>query len=164
MDRKESVERRLSISRRVDRTSADLLVPANLLPFAMRSRKRFGHWRDLIAYLVCRYRSRLLRLSERQANLCFLYQSEGLNLQRVSYLPYLDTRVELRIFSFAARVSMCALVVLMLQWEKEAESQQSDIFGVTIHVQTTWSLRGDWLNVVAGFRLISPRPPPMHKR
>lgn len=94
---------------------------------------------------------------DRQGNLHFKYQADGLNLQRISYLPYRDNLAELRMLSYAARVSMCALVVMMLEWEREACGKKPV---VTISFSAAWTLSAKSLVVTAQIRTRAGRPPP----
>lgn len=143
----------------VDRAPADLLIPEHMARYAFRLCARHGHWRNLVDYCVHRYRARIVKLGRNSAHLAFKYQSEGLRLQRVSYLPYTKTRAELRMLSFAVRMSMCALVVLMLEWEQAAEGGKTKNPGVTMKFEVRWRVQGDSLTVFTLLRHKTGHPP-----
>lgn len=149
-------------SRRAHRTPADLLLPGHIVRFAKRASIQHGEWRDLVEYLVRRYRGRVLRLSSRNANLPFRYQPEGLGLHRVSYVPYASIRAELRMLSYAVRISMCALVVMMLEWERESESGGKRKNAVVpMDFQSCWHLAANTLIIQARLGLrTTGKPPP----
>lgn len=156
------VDLSLPVDRIPDRVPADLLIPARILHHAHRLKGSTGEWRDMVAYLVSRHRGRVLQLADHARNLRFRYQEEGLNLYRVSYLPYRDILAELRMLSFASRISMCALVVLMIEWELEGKgSPQLDIFiGTTRKIVSAWTMEGAILIVTASIQMsCAPDPP-----
>lgn len=131
----------LRLERMRDRVPADLLIPADLLQYACLLKKRKGEWRDVVAYLVSRHCWRVLQAGQKAANIRFRYQNNGLKLHRICYAPYRDGIAELRMLSYAARISMCALIVLMLEWEQSAEGElDRDIF-----IGTTWDMHGSWV-------------------
>lgn len=158
--RRAVMRRGIVAGRSVDRAPAELLLPEYIVLYATALTKRHGEWRDLIVFLVQRYRSRVLSVAHRAENLRFTYQSDGLNLRRVSYLPYRDMRAELRMLSYAARISMCALVVMMLEWERESEARGAEVHEVTMSFQSSWRLKGGFLTVSAEIRLHAGPPEP----
>lgn len=143
----------------VHTTSTDLLVPEHLLAFALKISNHHGRWRDLIAHLLFRYRLRILRMATEGKNLRFRYQCDGLLLHRLSYLPYSATHAELRMLSYATRISMCALVVLMIEWEQEASREKEDNV-VTMEFQCCWRLTASALSVRAAIQQETQHPPP----
>lgn len=132
--------RTLPVKRVPDCAPADLLIPACLLHYARSLKHNRGQWRDLIVFLIARHRSRVLELAEAAENLRFRHQDDGLRLHRICYLPYRDTMVELRMLSLACRMSMCALVVLMLQWEQQGEESANPghSIGITRKMAVFW--------------------------
>lgn len=159
--RKAMVDRNLRVDRIRDQVPADLLIPARLLPHALRLKTSTGEWRDVVAYLVGRHRGRVLQLAEGAGNLRFRYQGEGLKLRRICYVPYRDMIAELRMLSFASRVSMCALVVLMLEWEQEGDgSPEVGIFiGTTRRIESGWTKEGTILIIAASIQMsCAPEP------
>lgn len=140
----------------VCQTPSDLLIPAGLMPRALRLKSRRGQWRDVIAYLIQRHREAILRLAGEKRNLRFQYQVDGLDLQRVCYVPYKESLAELRLLSFASRISMCALVVLMLTWEW-ADRGENPV--VPISFAAEWELTCHVLTVASVVRKPKTRPP-----
>lgn len=160
--RKVMVDSRVPVDRIPDRVPADLLIPASILPFFIRLRYNTGEWRDVIAYLVSRHRGRVLELADRASNLRFHYQDAGLKLHRICYVPYRDVIAELRMLSFASRISMCALIVLMLEWEKAGEdSPELGVFiGTTKKMESAWRKEGTFLIITAEIQMpCTPDPP-----
>lgn len=157
------IERHLDVDRIPDRVPADLLIPAALLRYALSLKNNKGEWRDVVAHLVRRHRGRVLQLADSGSNLRFHYQAEGLDLRRVCYIPYRDMIAELRMLSFASRISMCALVVLMLEWEQEGEgSPELEIFiGTPAKMASAWARQGALLIIAASIQMsCAPDPPP----
>lgn len=156
----QAVQCSLDATRCVDRTATDILLPERIVRYAIRLSLRYGEWRDLIRYLVWRHRKRILDLAKEGKHLGFCYQSGGLSLKRVSYLPYVDTRAELRMLSYAARISMCALVVLMLEWERESADHSVKVPGVPMDLESGWHLAGGLLIIKARIHARATHPPP----
>lgn len=160
--RKAKIDRTLRVERVADAVPADLLIPARLMPYALHLKNCRGEWRDLVASLVTRHRARVLQLADGAGNLRFRYQDDGLSLRRVCYVPYRDMTAELRMLSFASRVSMCALIVLMLEWEKQGEgnAELESFIGSTRNFESAWSKTGPILIVSAAIQMsCSPDPP-----
>lgn len=149
------VDRNLRIERIPDGVPADLLIPAAMLRYALHLKDRTGEWRDLVAHLVSRHRARVLQLADNAQNLRFRYQGEGLNLRRVCYIPYRDTIAELRMLSFASRISMCALIVLMIEWERKGDedSELSIFIGTTQKIESGWSMGGSILTITSSIQM-----------
>lgn len=160
--KKVMIDRRLRVERVMDPIPSDLLIPARLVQYSLYLKKSTGEWRDLVAYLIGRHRARVLQLADNAGNLRFRYQDDGLRLKRICYMPYRDTIAELRMLSFASRVSMCALIVLMIEWEQEGEDNaELDVFiGTTRNMESVWSKAGSILTISAAIQMpLAPDPP-----
>ena len=162
--RKAMIDTTLQVERTADSVPADLLLPARILQYARSLKNNKGEWRDLVVYLVNRHRARVLQLANDAKNLRFRYQDEGQDLRRVSYVPYRDMIAELRMLSFASRISMCALIVLMLEWEQQGEGslELSVFIGTTIKMESGWSKAGAILIISAAIQMscaLEPPPP-----
>lgn len=159
--RRVTVSQILPVERTTD-SAADLLIPAGLLPYAFRLKCIRGEWRDLIVYLVSRHRARMLFLAGHANNLRFRYQEPGLDLHRISYIPYSDMIAELRMLSFACRMSMCAIVVLMLLWEQQREntSNPGSFIGTPLSLESAWNKTGALLIITATIIPIQTHDPP----
>lgn len=142
----------------VGKSAADLLLPRQLVGFASALRDQHGEWRDVTAYLVRRFGSRVIRHAGKARNLRFRYQEDGLHLHRVSYMPYTNVLAELRMLSYTARVSMCALIVMMLEWEKEAADRRENSV-VPMKFTAVWSIMGTGLTVSAFLWTRNTHPP-----
>lgn len=156
------IDRTLRVERSPDPVPADLLLPARIVQYAVRLKKRQGEWRDLIVYLTDRHRARVLQLADAAVNVRFRYQVSGQGLLRICYVPYRDMVVELRMLSFASRMSMCALVVLMLEWEQQGEgSPELDRFiGSAQNLESAWRKAGSILVISAALQMsCTPDPP-----
>lgn len=138
------------LDRTVDRVPADLLLPDAIFRRTLRLMVVHGSWRDLVRYLMSRYSQRALERNHDATRLRFLYQEPDQELHRICYLSFRDIQAELRMLSFATRMSMCALVVQMLLWElADLANARSGGFvpaGVPIAKRSIW--------VVTGHRLI----------
>lgn len=156
------IDRTLRVERVPARAPADLLIPARLMPYALHLKNCRGEWRDLVVSLVTRHRARVLQLADGAGNLRFRYQDDGLCLKRICYVPYRDMIAELRMLSFASRVSMCALIVLMLEWEKQGEgnAELESFIGITRDFESAWSKTGPILIVSAAIQMSSAPDPP----
>lgn len=156
------IDRNLEVKRHPDRVPTDLLIPGGLLRYAVLLKEQKGEWRDLVAYLVSRHRGRVLQLADSGGNLRFRYQAEGLHLRRVCYIPYRDMIAELRMLSFASRISMCALVVLMIEWEREGKgSPELEVFiGTTAKSESSWAKEGTILVITASIQMACAPDPP----
>lgn len=160
--RKVMIDRTLRVERVPAPAPADLLIPARLMPYALHLKNCRGEWRDLVVSLVTRHRARVLQLADGAGNLRFRYQDDGLCLKRICYVPYRDMIAELRMLSFASRVSMCALIVLMLEWEKQGEgnAELESFIGSTRDFESAWRKTGPILIVSAAIQMSSAPDPP----
>lgn len=144
-------------------TPSDLLVPAALWGFACSLRRKHGEWRDVVNYLLNTHRTRVLAGAHQLTHRRFHYQQCGLSLRRVSYVPYSSAYVQLRMLSFAARVSMCALFTQMLLWElddKPPPAELTNFRGVPIEFETRWLWGPGTLEIFAHIQMPAQRDGP----